>query len=88
LALDPTNQHPRLRECELSNYFGTDGIRGKVGIKPITADFFLKLGWAVGSVLLSSGNMSKSNLIFVGLCCNIIHDISEKGEEKGIIYLI
>ncbi|SMN00090.1 Phosphoglucosamine mutase [uncultured Candidatus Thioglobus sp.] len=35
----------------MSNYFGTDGIRGKVGVKPITADFFLKLGWAVGSVL-------------------------------------
>ncbi len=33
------------------NYFGTDGIRGEVGIEPITADFFLKLGWAVGSVL-------------------------------------
>lgn len=35
----------------VNNYFGTDGIRGKVGIEPITADFFLKLGWAVGSVL-------------------------------------
>ncbi|WP_369178835.1 phosphoglucosamine mutase [Candidatus Thiodubiliella endoseptemdiera] len=33
------------------NYFGTDGIRGEVGIEPITADFFLKLGWAVGSFL-------------------------------------
>uniref|UniRef100_UPI0034DE0A7C phosphoglucosamine mutase n=1 Tax=Candidatus Thiodubiliella endoseptemdiera TaxID=2738886 RepID=UPI0034DE0A7C len=33
------------------NYFGTDGIRGEVGVEPITADFFLKLGWAVGSVL-------------------------------------
>ncbi len=35
----------------MNNYFGTDGIRGRVGEKPITADFFLKLGWAVGSVL-------------------------------------
>ncbi len=33
------------------NYFGTDGIRGEVGVEPITADFFLKLGWAVGSFL-------------------------------------
>lgn len=32
-------------------YFGTDGIRGKVGEFPITADFFLQLGWAVGRVL-------------------------------------
>ncbi len=32
-------------------YFGTDGIRGTVGITPITADFMLKFGWAVGKVL-------------------------------------
>jgi phosphoglucosamine mutase len=31
-------------------YFGTDGIRGKVGTYPITADFVLKLGWAAGRV--------------------------------------
>jgi phosphoglucosamine mutase len=29
-------------------YFGTDGIRGRVGQFPITPDFMLKLGWAVG----------------------------------------
>ena len=32
-------------------YFGTDGIRGTVGIAPITADFALRLGHAVGKVL-------------------------------------
>ena len=32
-------------------YFGTDGIRGTVGIAPITPDFMLRLGHAVGSVL-------------------------------------
>ncbi len=32
-------------------YFGTDGIRGKVGTFPITPDFMLKLGWAAGRVL-------------------------------------
>ena len=32
-------------------YFGTDGIRGEVGVHPITADFVLKLGWAAGRVL-------------------------------------
>lgn len=36
-------------------YFGTDGIRGRVGEYPITADFMLKLGWATGRVLGSSG---------------------------------
>ena len=32
-------------------HFGTDGIRGRVGVAPITADFVLKLGWAAGRVL-------------------------------------
>jgi phosphoglucosamine mutase len=36
-------------------YFGTDGIRGKVGEGPITAEFILKLGWAVGRVLAKEG---------------------------------
>ncbi len=32
-------------------YFGTDGIRGRVGEGPINAEFMLKLGWAAGRVL-------------------------------------
>ena len=36
-------------------YFGTDGIRGRVGEYPITPDFVLKLGWAAGSVLADQG---------------------------------
>ena len=32
-------------------YFGTDGIRGRVGQHPITPDFVLKLGYAAGKVL-------------------------------------
>ena len=35
-------------------YFGTDGIRGTVGMTPITPDFMLRLGHAVGSVLRRS----------------------------------
>ena len=31
-------------------YFGTDGIRGKVGEGAITPEFMLKLGWAAGKV--------------------------------------
>lgn len=37
-------------------YFGTDGIRGRVGAWPITPEFVLKLGWAVGMVLARQGN--------------------------------
>jgi phosphoglucosamine mutase len=36
-------------------YFGTDGIRGRVGVWPITAEFMLRLGRAVGSVLAERG---------------------------------
>ena len=32
-------------------YFGTDGIRGKVGKAPITPDFVMRLGYAAGQVL-------------------------------------
>lgn len=37
-------------------YFGTDGIRGRVGMWPINAEFILKLGWAVGKVLARQGH--------------------------------
>ena len=56
-------------------YFGTDGVRGKVGTYPITPDFALKLGWAAGKVLASQG--SRTVLIgkdtsyfrlYVGIC--------------------
>jgi|TARA_R110002126_G_scaffold110918_2_gene248536 phosphoglucosamine mutase len=36
-------------------YFGTDGIRGRVGSGNITPEFVLKLGWAVGRVLAQGG---------------------------------
>ena len=36
-------------------YFGTDGVRGRVGEAPITPDFVLRLGWAAGRVLASEG---------------------------------
>ncbi|MEM7077952.1 MAG: phosphoglucosamine mutase [Pseudomonadota bacterium] len=36
-------------------YFGTDGIRGRVGQFPITPEFCLRLGWAVGTVFAKRG---------------------------------
>lgn len=39
-------------------YFGTDGIRGRVGEAPITPEFALKLGWAAGRVLAQGGAVS------------------------------
>jgi phosphoglucosamine mutase len=37
-------------------YFGTDGIRGRVGQHPITPEFCLRLGWAVGKVFSKHGH--------------------------------
>lgn len=39
----------------VKKFFGTDGIRGRVGLWPINAEFILKLGWAVGKVLARQG---------------------------------
>ena len=36
-------------------YFGTDGMRGRVGVEPMTAGTVMKLGWAAGKVLASQG---------------------------------
>ena len=36
-------------------YFGTDGIRGRVGGEVINPEFVLKLGWAAGQVMSSEG---------------------------------
>lgn len=38
-------------------YFGTDGVRGRVGQSPITPDFVMRLGYAAGKVLLGQGKM-------------------------------
>ena len=35
-------------------YFGTDGIRGRVGQAPITPELVLKLGWAAGRTLFAA----------------------------------
>ncbi len=41
--------------AEKGAYFGTDGIRGRVGEPPITPDLVLRLGWAAGRVLAGDG---------------------------------
>ncbi len=62
-------------------YFGTDGIRGKVGEYPITPEFVMKLGWAVGKVL---GN-SKRDRIVIGKDTRISGYMFESALESGII---
>lgn len=36
-------------------YFGTDGVRGRVGQSPITPDFVMRLGYSAGKVLVAHG---------------------------------
>nr|WP_298249117.1 phosphoglucosamine mutase [uncultured Halomonas sp.] len=40
----------------MRKYFGTDGVRGRVGEFPMTPDFAMKLGWAAGKVLGAEGS--------------------------------
>ena len=61
-------------------YFGTDGIRGKVGEYPITADFLLKLGWAAGRVFASEGH----GFVLVGKDTRISGYMFESALEAGL----
>ncbi|GAB4261351.1 MAG: phosphoglucosamine mutase [Methylomicrobium sp.] len=61
-------------------YFGTDGIRGKVGEYPITADFMLKLGWATGRVFANEGN----GFVLVGKDTRISGYMFESALEAGL----
>lgn len=64
-------------------YFGTDGIRGRVGDEPITPDFVLKLGWAAGKVL--SKKEEGSRLILIGKDTRISGYMFESALEAGLI---
>lgn len=61
-------------------YFGTDGIRGKVGEPPITADFLLKLGWAAGKVFADEGH----DFVLVGKDTRISGYMFESALEAGL----
>lgn len=61
-------------------YFGTDGIRGRVGEPPITADFLLKLGWATGRVFANEGH----GFVLVGKDTRISGYMFESALEAGL----
>lgn len=62
------------------NYFGTDGIRGRVGASLINPEFVLKLGWAAG-VVLSRGNGGK---VLIGKDTRISGYMLESALEAGL----
>ena len=61
-------------------YFGTDGIRGRVGDGVITPDFVLKLGWAVGRVLANGGQ----NKVLIGKDTRISGYMFESALQAGL----
>jgi phosphoglucosamine mutase len=61
-------------------YFGTDGIRGRVGNGAISPDFVLKLGWAVGRVLAKEG----TNKVLIGKDTRISGYMFESALQAGL----
>ncbi len=61
-------------------YFNTDGIRGRVGEKPITPDFIMKLGWAIGKVLQEKA----SGPILIGKDTRVSGYMFESALEAGL----
>jgi phosphoglucosamine mutase len=62
-------------------YFGTDGIRGRVGEEPISPETVLKLGWAAGRVLGEGGSDSK---ILIGKDTRVSGYLLESALEAGV----
>jgi phosphoglucosamine mutase len=68
------------------NYFGTDGIRGRVGESPITPDLVLKLGWAAGRTLASTGGARRGDRpgVLIGKDTRISGYLMEAALESGL----
>ena len=65
----------------MRKYFGTDGIRGRVGEGQITPDFMVKLGWAAGRVL---GHAGRSKVL-IGKDTRISGYMFESALEAGLV---
>ncbi|MFQ5754592.1 MAG: phosphoglucosamine mutase [Acidiferrobacterales bacterium] len=63
-------------------YFGTDGIRGRVGEEPITPETVLKLGWAVGCVLGADGG--DRGRVLIGKDTRVSGYLLESALESGL----
>jgi phosphoglucosamine mutase len=63
-----------------NKYFGTDGIRGRVGESPVTADFMLRLGRAAGKVLAKNDSRS----VVIGKDTRISGYMFESALEAGL----
>ena len=66
-------------------YFGTDGIRGRVGQQPITPEFMLKLGWAAGHYFANQCSSGQRCKIIIGKDTRISGYMFESALEAGIV---
>jgi phosphoglucosamine mutase len=67
-------------------YFGTDGIRGRVGEHPITPQFVMHLGYAAGKVLAGSGEARGERTgVLIGKDTRISGYMLESALEAGLI---
>ncbi|WP_434031457.1 phosphoglucosamine mutase [[Pseudomonas] boreopolis] len=66
-------------------YFGTDGIRGRVGQGPISADFVLRLGNALGRVLGQKRAGGKRPMVLIGKDTRISGYMFEAALEAGLV---
>ncbi|MCC6072155.1 phosphoglucosamine mutase [Massilia sp. GCM10020059] len=64
-------------------YFGTDGVRGLVGVAPITPDFVMRLGYAAGKVLARNGSASGRPTVLIGKDTRISGYMLEAALEAG-----
>ena len=64
-------------------YFGTDGVRGKVGQSPITPDFVLRLGYAAGRVLASRSRHGERASVLIGKDTRVSGYMCESALEAG-----
>jgi len=69
------------------HYFGTDGIRGVVGQDPITPDFFVRLGFAIGSMLVKNNTDKKIKhpSVVIGKDTRVSGYMLESALEAGFI---
>ncbi len=67
-------------------YFGTDGVRGRVGEYPITPDFVMKLGWAAGRALAATGAARRGDRpgVLIGKDTRISGYLMEAALESGL----
>ena len=64
-------------------YFGTDGIRGEVGVPPIVPEFMLRLGYATGMVLKRHGKPNERQRILIGKDTRVSGYLLEAALESG-----